>query len=170
MIRLIDIIKEYKGIFGLEAIRDWVVDDYNANIGYNPDVNINQLLQALQPYKKQGRIYRVISVPKDTPNVKDYILKNKTDRYASFSDHKSGVQYFLPYTNTGNPSEKPVIISQQSEYYSLSDWYKDNFDKLEDLYQRDPNEYWWIDTNLPEVSNTGEAIARLSNEFEISYV
>ena len=166
MIKLIDILKENSDIPGLEVIRDWVVDDYNANIGYNPDVNINQLLQVLQPYKKQGKIYRVISVPKDVSDIKDYILKNKTNRYTSFSDHKSGIEYFLPYTE-GNPSEKPVIISQQSEYYSLSDWYNDNFDKLEELYENNPDEYWWIDTNLPEVSNTGEAIAKLSNNFEI---
>ena len=166
MIKLVDLLKENNDIPGLEAIRDWVVDDYNASVGYNPDTNMNQLLQVLQPYKKQGTIYRVISVPKDETNVKDYILKNKTDRYTSFSDHLNGVKYFLPYVE-GDPTKKSVIISQKSEYYSLSDWYKDNFDKLDSLYENDPDEYWWIDTNLPEVSNTGEAIAKLSDSFEI---
>ena len=166
MIKLVDLLKENNDIPGLEAIRDWVVDDYNTSVGYNPDTNTNQLLQVLQPYKKQGTIYRVISVPKDETNVKDYILKNKTDRYTSFSDHSSGVKYFLPYTE-GDPTKKSVIISQKSEYYSLSDWYKDNFNKLDLLYETDPDEYWWIDTNLPEVSNTGEAIAKLSDSFEI---
>ena len=166
MIKLIDLLKENFNIPDLEVIRDWVVDDYNTGFGYNPDVNMNQLLQVLQPYKKQGKIYRVISIPKDEIDIKNYILKNKTNRYTSFSDHLSGVKYFLPYTE-GDPSKKSIIISQQSEYYSLSDWYKDNFDKLDSLYENDPDNYWWIDTNLPEVSNTGEAIAKLSDNFEI---
>ena len=35
------------------------------------------------------------------------------------------------------------------------------------MYENNPDEYWWIDNNLPEVSNTGEAIAKLSDNFEI---
>lgn len=166
MIKLIDLLKENTEIPGLNVIRDWVVSDYNASTGHNPDVNIDQLLQALQLYKKRGRIYRAVSVPKDETNIKDYILKNRTDKYTSFSDHLGGVDYFLPYTE-GDPTKRSVIISQKSEYYSLSDWYKDNFNKLDSLYENDPDDYWWIDTNLPEVSNTGEAIAKLSSDFEI---
>ena len=65
MIKLVDLLKENSDIPGLEVVRDWVIDDYNTGFGYNPDININQLLQVLQPYKKQGRIYRVISIPKN---------------------------------------------------------------------------------------------------------
>lgn len=166
MIKLIDLLKENNDIPGLEAIRDWVVDDYNSQFGYNPDININQLLQILQPYKKQGKIYRVMSVPKEVEDVKRYIQSKSTDRYASFADFKGGIKYFLPYI-TQDPTEKPVIISQISDYYSLSDWYVANFDKLDTLYENDPEKYWWIDTNLPEVNNTGEAIAKLSDSFEI---
>lgn len=170
MIKLTDLLREnFDDLPGLEVIRDWVVDDYNAGFGYNPDTNINQLLQILQPYKKQGKIYRAVSVPKDVADVKNYIQNKITDRYASFSDFKGGVKYFLPYV-AQDPSEKPIIISQISEYYSLSDWYSSNFDKLEALYKSDPDEYWWIDTSLSEVSNTGEAIAKLNNDFKIEEI
>ena len=150
----------------LNIIRDWVVDDYNVGLGYNPNTNINKLLEILKPYKKQGKIYRVISVPKDIEDVKGYIQNKISDRYASFSDFKGGIKYFLPYV-TQDQNEKPVIISQVSEYYSLSDWYQNNFDKLESLYEENPDEYWWINTNLPEVSNTGECIAKTKENFEI---
>lgn len=166
MIKLIDLLSENSNIPGLEAVRDWVVSDYNTGFGYNPDVNINELIQTLQPYKKQGKIYRVISVPKEISDIKEYIQKKNKDRYTSFSDFKGGIEYFLPYTQT-DPTERSVVISQISEYYSLSDWYKVNFNKLEAMYENNPDEYWWIDTNLPEVSNTGEAIAKLNDNFEI---
>jgi hypothetical protein len=166
MIKLVDLLKENSDIPGLEVVRDWVIDDYNTGFGYNPDININQLLQVLQPYKKQGRIYRVISIPKNIEDAKTYIQNKITDRYTSFSDFKGGVKYFLPYV-TQDPNEKSIIISQTSDYYSLSDWYNQNYDKLDSLYQEDPDKYWWIDTNLPEVSNTGEAIAKMNDDFEV---
>lgn len=166
MIKLIDILKESLDISSLETVRDWVVDDYNSGFGYNQEVDINELIKILQPYKKQGKIYRIISVPKEINDVKDYIQKKNKDRYASFSDFKEGVKYFLPYAES-DPTKKAIIVSQISEYYSLSDWYRENFNKLENLYESDPDKYWWIDTNLPEVSNTGEAIAKLKENFEI---
>ena len=67
-------------------------------------------------------------------------------------------------------SIKPHYILKlfvDSDDTKLSDWYKDNFNKLDSLYENDPDNYWWIDTNLPEVSNTGEAISKLSDSFEI---
>ncbi len=169
MIKLTDLLNENNDIPGLEVVRDWVVDDYNTGFGYNPDVNVNQLLQVLQPYKKQGKIYRAIAVPKDLTDIKSYIQSKTTDRYYSFADFKGGIKYFLPFI-TQDPNEKPVIISQISEYYSLSDWYVANLDKLEALYEEDPDEYWWIDDALPEVNNTGEVLAKLSNDFKIENI
>jgi hypothetical protein len=169
MIKLIDLLNENNNIPGLEVVRDWVVDDYNSSIGYNPDVNISALLKILEPYKKTGKIYRVLSIPKNIENIKEYILKNKTDRYASFSSYLSGVKYYLPYT-TGHPDERSVIISQRSEYYGLEDWYRDNFNELDNLYETNPDEYWWIDLNLPEIENTGEVIAKLSDNIEIEKI
>lgn len=169
MIKLIDLLNEDNNIPGLEAVRDWVVDDYNTGFGYNPDTNINQLLQVLQPYKKQGKIYRVIAIPKDIIDAENYIKSKISDRYASFADFKGGIKYFLPYI-TQDPNEKPIVISQISEYYSLVDWYAANFNKLEALYEEDPDEYDWIDNNLPEIENTGEVIAKLNSNFKIEEI
>lgn len=166
MIKLADLLLENSGIPGLEAIRDWVVDDYNpVGFGYNPDADIKSLLEALKSEVYRGKIYRAVNVPKDVADVKDYIWNKSKGRYASFSDHLKGIKYYLPYLE--DDESKTVIISQVSHYYSLSEWYNHNYDKLQELYKSDPDTYWWIDNNLPEVSNTGEAIAKLSDNFEI---
>ena len=165
MIKLLNILKENSGIPGLEAIRDWVVDDYNSGFGYNPDANIKTILEALKSEIYRGKIYRAISVPEDVTDVKSYIWHNGKGRYASFSDYLGGVKYYLPYIE--DSKDKTVIISQVTSYYSLSEWYTHNFDKLEKLHETFPEKYWWIDENLPEVSNTGEAIAKLDRDFEI---
>lgn len=163
MIKLINILNENNDIPGLEAIRDWVVDDYNADFGYNPKADTETLIKTLEPYKKFGRILRVVSVPKDLKDlddVEEYINNKTTPRLASFTNSKSGIKYFLPYV-TQSPDERPVILTQVCEYWSLAEWYRDNYNKLESLYETDPDKYWWIDTNLPEVENTDEVIAKL---------
>jgi len=164
--KLIKILESIVNDQDLNVIRDWVVDDYNVSKGHNPDVDTNRLLKVLEPYKRKGKIYRVVSVPKETTDVEGYIRSKITDRYASFSDNTTGIKYFMPYV-TQDPNEKPIIISQTSEYYSLFGWYEENYNDLQALYEKDPDTYWWIDTNLPEVENTGEAIAKTSQEFHI---
>ena len=165
MIKLADLLLENSGIPGLEAIRDWVVDDYNAGFGYNPDADIKAILEALKSEVYRGKIYRIVNVPEDVTDIKGYIWDKGKDRYASFSDHLGGIKYYLPYIE--DSESKTVIISQVSHYYSLSEWYNHNYDKLQELYKADPDTYWWIDVNLPEVSNTGEAIAKLNKDFQI---
>lgn len=165
MISLIQILKESISEQELKAVRDWVVDDYNPEFGYNPNTDIESLINVLKPYIYKGKIYRLVSIPKDVTDIKDYIWKKGKDRYSSFADDLSGIKYFLPFIE--DEDEKAIIISQVSYYYSISQWYNSNINDLEELYNTDPEKYWWIDQSLPEVENTGEAIAKLDPDFEI---
>lgn len=165
MIKLIDILKESISEKELKSVRDWVVDDYNTRFGYNSDTDIVSLIKLLKSYTYKGKIYRLVSIPKDITDIKDYIWKKGKDRYSSFTDNLSGIKYFLPFIE--DEDEQAVIISQVSYYYSLSEWYDNNIDDLEVLYNTDPEKYWWINQSLPEVENTGEAIAKLDPDFEI---
>lgn len=161
MKKLTQIIKENKDFL---IIRDWVIDDYNSNIGYNPRVNINQLLKILEDYKDNGIIYRVINIPKNINDVYQYIKQNLENRYASFSNTLSGANYYRDIIQ--NEHEKTVIISQNSEFYDLDSWYQDNIDELDKLENTGSIKWSWIG-NLVEIENTYEVIAKQSNNFKI---
>ena len=167
MIKLLDILNETIEKKGLIAIRDWVVEDYNSSgAGYNPSVNIENLKRALiNYYYSKGEIYRLISVPFDIEDVHTYIWEKGKNKYSSFSDNLNSLKYFEPYAEADD--EKLVTISQVSSYYSIDDWYRHHFDELQEIYENNPSEYYWIDEHLCEVENTSECIAMLDKNFKI---
>ena len=146
--------------FEFEPLGDWVLEEFDYN-------DINKLISILSDNKGYGTIYRMLSIPEDkviedngdisVDKINSYIINNNNGKYVSFS--KLDSDYFKNFLDNNMVNVK---ISQKSEYYSLYDWFQDNFDDLD---------YDFIeDNNLAELENTYEVIAKLHNNFDIEEV
>ncbi len=126
------------------------------------------LMLAKQGYKKQGTIYRSITIDKENFRInvpsgywRKYIWENYKGTYSSFTKTLDGAVWFAKaMTQTGDKLH--IIIKQNSDYLDIDQYFQDNKEYYEPNY----------DYNMiaGEIDITKECVATLDPNFQIEKI